>query len=113
MKSGLIHLKGIYEKTSLCPFTDICESYQTIRRSEHWMSKALSQLRRSGLESLPNSEGGYTALMLENRIGQMRRIKDRCYQHNKRCLKFWQFNRKQESTVININLLNNISVNNE
>ena len=88
----------------------MCESYQTIRRSEHWMSKALSQIRRSGLDSLPKSEGGYTALMLENKLGQMRRIKDRCYQHNKRCLRFWQFNRKQESTIVDIELQNKISI---
>jgi len=87
-----------------------CESYQTIGRSEHWMSKALSQMRRTGLDSLPINEGGYTALMLENKLGQMRRIKDRCHRHNKRCLKFWQFKRIQESTLTTDELQNYVSI---
>jgi len=103
-------LKGIFDVTSFCPFTSMCESYQTIGRSEQWMSKALSNMRRTGLDILPLSEGGYTALMLENKLLHMRRIKDRCYQHNKRCLKFWQFKRHQESGISSIEQQNIISI---
>ena len=103
-------LKGVYDITSFCPYTSMCISYQTIERSERWMSKTLSNMRRNGLDNLPVSEGGYTALMLEDKLGQMRRIKDRCYRHNKRCLKFWQYTRNQKSTIDNKELLNQISI---
>ena len=106
-------LKGIFEITSFCPFMDTCESYQTIERSEQWISKALSQMRRVGQDRLPESEGGYTALVLEDKLGQMSRIKDRCYRNNKRCLKFWQFNRNRESTIASIELRKNLTINKE
>jgi len=92
-----MNLEGIFETTSLCPFTDICESYQTIARSERWMEKTLSYMRREGLDSLPRSEGGYTIYMLEERLGHMKRVKDRCYRHNKRCLRFWQLERNRSN----------------
>lgn len=59
------------------------------------MEKTLSQMRRQGLECLPQSEGGYTSIMLEEKLGNMKRVKDRCYRHNKRCLRFWQLERNR------------------
>ena len=90
-------MEGVFEKTSLCPFTEMCESYKTIARSERWMEKILSHMRRNGLEELPKSEGGYTTYVLEARLGRMKRVKDRCYKHNKRCLRFWQFDRDRKN----------------
>ena len=103
-------MEGIFAKTSLCPYTDVCESYKTINRSERWMEQALSQMRRAGQESLPRSEGGYTIYTLEERLSHMKRVKDRCYRYNKRCLKFWQFHRKRESTMSSDRLRNRLAI---
>jgi len=89
-------VKGVYETTSLCPYTGNCESYRTIINGERWMEKALSDLRRSGKDKLPRSEGGYTDHILMNKLSQLRRVKDRCYNHNGRCLRFWQFDKKNK-----------------
>jgi hypothetical protein len=89
-------VKGVFEATSLCPYTGSCESYRAIVNGERWMEKALSDLRRSGKEKLPKSEGGYTDHVLMNKLSQLRRVKDRCYNHNGRCLRFWQFDRKSK-----------------
>jgi len=89
-------VQGVYETTSLCPYTGNCESYRTIVNGERWMEKALSDLRRSGNDKLPRSEGGYTDHILMNKLSQLRRVKDRCYNHNGRCLRFWQFDKKNK-----------------
>ena len=90
-------VKGVYETTSLCPYTGNCESYRAIVNGERWMEKALSDLRRSGKERLPRSEGGYSDHILMNKLSGLRRVKDRCYNHNGRCLRFWQFDKKNKA----------------
>jgi len=87
----------MYERTSLCPYTDRCESYQTILRSERWMEHALSKLRREARQGV-SSYCGYTVEALLWRLEHMNRVKERCYKHNGRCLRFWQFmaNEKRE-----------------
>ena len=87
-------MQGVFEATSLCPYTGSCESYRAIVNGERWMEKALSDLRRSGKEKLPQSEGGYTDHVLMNKLMGLRRVKDRCYNHNGRCLRYWQFRKK-------------------
>ena len=89
-------MEGVYETTSMCPYTGQCESYRVIVNSERWMEKALSQLRRSGQDRLPQSEGGYSDHVLMSKLEQLKRVKDRCYSHNGRCLRFWQFERRSQ-----------------
>ncbi len=60
------------------------------------MGKALSRLRREGLSVLSDEEGGYSEESLEDKLGHLRRVKERCYSHNGRCLRFWQFEKKKE-----------------
>lgn len=86
-------LDGMYGRTGVCPYTGECDSFRTIVNSERWMERSLSRLRRSGAFSLPEEEGGYTEESLLIRLEQMRRVKERCYGRNGRCLKFWQFER--------------------
>ena len=92
-------MEGVYERTGLCPYTGDCDSYRSIVNGERWMEKALSAMRRGGLDSLPKAEGGYTVDDLQSRLTHLRRVKDRCYSSNGRCLRFWQFERKNERSV--------------
>lgn len=85
----------MYERTTLCPYTEKCESYQTILRSERWMEHALSKLRREARQGT-SSYCGYTVEALQWRLEHMNRVKERCYKHNGRCLRFWQFMAKEE-----------------
>ena len=90
-------MEGVYERTGLCPYTGDCESFRSIVNGERWMEKALSTMRRAGADSLPGAEGGYTVDDLQGRLAHLRRVKNRCYSSNGRCLRFWQFERKDES----------------
>ena len=92
-------MEGVYERTGLCPYTGDCDSYRSIVNGERWMEKALSAMRRGGVDSLPRAEGGYTVDDLQSRLTHLRRVKDRCYSSNGRCLRFWQFERKNERSV--------------
>ena len=92
-------MEGMYERTGLCPYTGDCDSYRSIVNGERWMEKALSTMRRGGEDSLPMAEGGYTVQDLQGRLTHLRRVKDRCYSSNGRCLRFWQFERKNERSV--------------
>ena len=92
-------MEGVYERTGLCPYTGDCDSYRSIVNGERWMERALSSMRRGGEDSLPRAEGGYTVDDLQSRLTHLRRVKDRCYSSNGRCLRFWQFERKNERSV--------------
>jgi hypothetical protein len=86
----------MFDTTSFCPYSKQCESYRTIVNSEEWMGKALSKLRRMGVSNLPRDEGGYSELMLESKLEQLRKVKYRCYRYNGRCLRFWQLKKAEE-----------------
>jgi hypothetical protein len=87
-------LASVYERTGLCPHTSACDSFSAIVKSESWMEKTLSGLRRGGRTALTQEEGGYTADELQDRILSIRRVKERCYSGNRRCLRFWQLERR-------------------
>ncbi len=90
-------LSSVYDKTGLCPHTAVCDSYSAIVKSESWVVRALSGLRREGKAALPREEGGYTEDELQDRLFHMRRVKERCYSGNRRCLRFWQLERLAQS----------------
>ncbi len=86
----------MFDATSFCPYSERCESYRTIINSEEWISKALSRLRRMGVSALSRDEGGYSELVLEGKLEGLRRVKNRCYRYNGRCLRFWQLKKAEE-----------------
>lgn len=90
-------LASVYERTGLCPHTAACDSFSAIVNSESWMEKTLSGLRRGGRNALTREEGGYTADELHERILSIRQVKERCYSGNRRCLRFWQLERRARS----------------
>ena len=63
------------------------------------MKRALSKMRREGTDSLSQSEGGYTLNGLLSKLVHLRRVKNRCYSGNGRCLRFWQFKKKNEHHI--------------
>ena len=90
-------LSSVYERTGLCPHTDVCDSYSAIVNSESWMERTLSGLRRAGMDALAQEEGGYTLDRLQDQLLHMRQVKERCYSGNRRCLRFWQLERRARS----------------
>ena len=87
-------LASVYERTGLCPHTAACDSFSAIVNSESWMERTLSGLRRERRDALTPEEGGYTTDELHGRLLSIRRVKERCYSGNRRCLRFWQLERK-------------------
>jgi hypothetical protein len=61
------------------------------------MERTLSGLRRAGRDALARGEGGYTSEELQDRLLHVRRVKERCYSGNRRCLRFWQLERRARS----------------
>lgn len=90
-------LSKVYERTGLCPHTSVCDSFSAIINCESWMEKSLRNLRSKGLHSLSITEGDYTEDGLQGRIYRMRRIKERCYSYNHRCLRFWQLEKRAKN----------------
>jgi len=86
----------MFERTERCHFTDICESFQVMIRSERWMERSLSKLRISSGANPANPEDFQIMDGLQGRLAHLRRVKERCYCYNGRCLKFWQFKAKEE-----------------
>jgi hypothetical protein len=90
-------LASVYERTGLCPYTAACDSFSAIVNSESWMEKTLSGLRRARRNALTQEEGGYTADGLQDRLFHLMRVKERCYSGHRRCLRFWQLERRARS----------------
>lgn len=86
----------MFERPNLCPYTDICDSFQTIRRAESWTEKALAKLMREGGQDIPSLDDGYSTHTLRWRLEHMRQVKERCYSHCGRCLRFRQFKAREE-----------------
>ena len=94
----------MFERPTLCPYTEVCESFQTICRAERWTEQALVKLWRERDLCLPPSDNGYSIHTLQWRLNHMRLVKERCYNHCDSCLRFRQFKARQEeephSTVV-------------
>ena len=87
-------IEAIFGRTGLCPYTGDCSSFKTVINGERWIGKALSKVRREGAMGQAEEDGEYTEESLVDKLEQLKRVKDRCYSHNGRCLRFWQFERK-------------------
>ncbi|RLI10640.1 hypothetical protein DRO42_00600 [Candidatus Bathyarchaeota archaeon] len=87
----------MFERTDLCPYTDRCESFQIICRAESWMERELARLRRENAQDF--GDGGYSVQALQWRLEHMRRVRERCYSYNGRCLRFWQFKAREEGEI--------------
>jgi hypothetical protein len=87
-------LSKVYERTGLCPHTSVCDSFSAIINCESWMEKSLRNLWSEGMDSLHVTEDGYTEDGLQRRLYHMRRVKERCYSYNHRCLRFWQLEKQ-------------------
>ena len=93
---GSAAVEGIYKRTGLCPYTGECESFRTIAESERWMERALSRLRRGEMDGAVDGEREYSEESLVDKLEHLKRVRERCYGYNGRCLRFWQFERRSE-----------------
>jgi len=62
------------------------------------MERELARLRRENAQDF--RDGGYSIQALQWRLEHMRRVKERCYSYNGRCLRFWQFKAREEEPSI-------------
>ena len=90
-------MSRMFDRTGPCPYTEKCESFQTIGRAEGWIEHELVGLRKASAQGDASMDEMDLAQMLEKRMDHMRRIKERCYGYNRRCLRFWQFRGKEET----------------
>jgi len=89
----------MFDRTSQCPYESVCESFQAMKRSEDWMIQWLSKMRTRNSQP-PCGDGAFTVEGLQGRIEHLRRVRERCYRYNGRCLRFWQFKGKAEGKPI-------------
>jgi len=88
----------MFERTNLCPYTDQCESFQTIIRAQSWMEQALARLRFNSFRE-PSSDSVNAIQTLQWKLAHSRVVKERCHSHIGRCLRFWQFKAKEEGEL--------------
>jgi len=48
------------------------------------------------VSALHRDEEGYSEMVLEGKLEHLKRVKDRCYKYNGRCLRFWQLKKVEE-----------------
>jgi hypothetical protein len=70
-----------------------------MKRSEDWMIQWLSKMRTRSSQA-PSGDGAFTVESLQSRLEHLRRVRERCYSYNGRCLRFWQFKAKAEGRPI-------------
>lgn len=86
---------NIFETTGRCRYTSICDSFQTMVRAEKWVERDILKIRTEFDQ--PDQDSESLSLTLQYRLNEIERIKERCYKYNHRCLRFWQFKRKEEN----------------
>jgi hypothetical protein len=86
----------MFERHDYCPHTEACDSFQTICRVESQTEKKLRRFMRSGDEGHALDNEGSTIHSLQRQMEHVRRVKERCYSHCQRCLRFRQFEAKAE-----------------
>jgi len=85
----------VYDFNGVCPYTDRCDSFQTISRAERWMEEALLRMRKESVLDPSAVDGEPSIYTLQWRLEHMRRVKERCYSYCHRCLRFRQFNSRE------------------
>lgn len=84
----------MYESTGVCPYTDRCESFQSILRVEGQLLRA----RREAFFGRTEVPPGELYRILDSFHTDMEKInnaKERCIKFHYRCLRFWQLNKKE------------------
>ena len=87
----------MYTETKTCPHRDECETYQFITRIER---QAIERRRELALNRTETSQKEYESALddLQKRMDGMTKIRERCFNRHKRCLKYWML-KKQHETV--------------
>lgn len=96
---GTEQIYCMFERTSTCPYTGRCESFKVIDNSESWMERELHRMRQVNMLGIPLAGFPFTPQGLNWRLDHLRKVKERCYRYNGRCLRFWQFKAEDEGRL--------------
>lgn len=86
---------NIFETTDRCRYIKICESFQTMERAERQLEEEIMKIR-TGF-NYATHEVEYLSSILQYKLNDLERVRERCYKYNHRCLRFWQFKRREEN----------------
>lgn len=86
----------MYERTFICPYTDLCENFKYIIRIEKSLQNTLWKVAWERPPEGSLGENDPKINVLENQLENVMRVKERCFNYHKRCMKFWQIKKKEE-----------------
>jgi hypothetical protein len=86
----------MYKETNTCPYRDECETYQFITRIERQATERRRELASNRTEI---SQREYEVALddLQKRLEGTIKIRERCFNHHKRCLKYWMIRKQHEA----------------
>jgi hypothetical protein len=86
----------MYTETKTCPYRDECETYQTIIRIER---QATERRRELALNRTQTSQREYETALddLQKRLDSTIKIRERCLNRHRRCLKYWMIRKQREA----------------
>ena len=86
----------MYTETKTCLYRDECETYQFITRIERQVTERRRELALNRTEI---SQREYETALddLQKRLDGMIKIRERCFNHHRRCLKYWMIRKQHEA----------------
>lgn len=84
----------MYERTDICPYTEICENFHSLIRIMNHLYGSQGKMI-SGETSLASNN--YITDDLEKTMKKLTIAKEKCLHYHNRCLKFWQFKAQIEA----------------
>jgi len=89
----------MYEPTSICPYTERCENFQSIIRIGKELQNARWKMVWESSPSVSIGNDNYKIDVLQQQMENLMRAKKKCLHYHKRCLKFWQLKEKEEKEM--------------
>jgi hypothetical protein len=89
-------LQVMHEETSTCPHIGHCRDVQTLKRAE---TQLIRERRNSYSQPTMDDQGDHRTTMEEyrKRIESIGKTMERCRKSHRRCLRFWQLQKKEET----------------
>lgn len=86
----------MYAETKACPYRNECETYQFITRIERQATERRKELA-SNRTQISQQEYEKALDDLQKRLEGTIKIRERCFNHHKRCLKYWMIRKQHEA----------------
>jgi len=86
----------MYTETKACPYRDECETYQSVTRIER---QAAERRRELASNRTQISQREYETALddLQKRLDGTTKIRERCFNYHRRCLKYWMIKKQHEA----------------